>query len=154
MEVQYIFRPQAINRVNQSQLDKVMATLAELGYRIFTLDGKNIHDKLSYLAQAAQDLPQPPDLVSRNNWDAFNDSLWFGLHELLDNRVAFVWTDAQDMMHGDQKDFLIAVDILEELSGNVAHTEHRFSHPMDLRTFLFGEGDEFPVDVPGVTCRA
>ena len=154
MEVQYILRPQAINRVNQSQLDKVMAILAKLEYRVFTLDGKNVHDKLSYIAKAVCDLPHPEGMFAHNNWDAYNDDAWGGLHELPDTRVAFVWTDAHVMLRGNKEDFLVAVDILEKLSRNVAHTEHGFSHPMDLRTFLFGEGDEFPVDVPGVTCRA
>ncbi|WP_125205931.1 hypothetical protein [Capsulimonas corticalis] len=75
--------------------------LEQRGYCIFELDGRCVHDKSSFLAQAAVDLPQPIELISLNKWDAFQDSIYMNLLDIKEPNVAIIWNDAQEMLkHG------------------------------------------------------
>lgn len=137
------FRPRLTNCVNQANFDKLMSDLHEHGYRIVVLNGATVQDKLSFLRQAGTDLPQPAELIAKDNWDAFSDSLWCGLYEFPDTKVAIVWTHAQNMVNGNLEDFLVAVSSLADVGIEVANTEHGFPHPMSLVIFLVGEGVNF-----------
>ena len=122
-----------------------MSDLRNRDYRIFDLDGGEIHDKNSFFLQAAKDLPQPHGLIAENNWDALSDNLWWSLSEITETQVAIVWSNAHRMLNGGLPDLLVAVSCFEQLAKSVATTEHGFSHPVTLHIFLVGEGDNFPV---------
>jgi hypothetical protein len=133
-----------INFVNQSNIEHLRSELHNRGYRIFELDGKNVCDKKSFLMQAATDLPQPPELIAYDNWDAFNDNLWISLSEISETKVAFVWNDAQMMLIRGLPVLVDALDIFQSLSRQVAQAVHGFPRPVNLTIFLVGTGDNFP----------
>jgi len=133
-----------INFVNQSNIEHLRSELHNRGYRIFELDGKNVCDKKSFLMQAATDLPQPPELIAYDNWDAFNDNLGFSLSQSNEIKVAFVWSDAQMMLKGGLPALVVALDIFMSLSRDLAHGGHGFPTSINLTIFLVGVGDNFP----------
>jgi hypothetical protein len=130
--------------VNQKCLDALKCLLAENGFRIFELDGASIGDKISLFVKAGEHLPHENGLIARNSWDALIDTLWGGLAELNAERVAFIWTHAEKMLEHSLTDMLIANDCFQHLASEVATTEHGFPHPMLLKIFLVGVGENFP----------
>jgi Barstar (barnase inhibitor) len=117
--------------------------LRDAGITILELDGSEVRDKRSLLRQAERDLPFPPDLPPRG-WDGFVDGLWAGLADRDDTAAAIVWTDAQRMLEGALADLLVATRLFATLASQVGTTERGFPRELDLRTFLVGEGPNFP----------
>lgn len=132
-----------VNLVNQKSLDDLKCFLHQNDFRIFELDGETVKDKASFFTKAGEQLPHEPGLVAQSSWDAMVDTIGGGLAKLGDKRVAFVWTKAEKMIERGLPDLLIAVDCFQQLSSDVATTKHGFPHPMLLRIFLVGEGDNF-----------
>jgi Barstar (barnase inhibitor) len=122
-----------INVVAATDLDRLVAALADEGYVAIVLDGSNITDKASLLAQADIDLPRPDDLHP-HNWDALADTLWNGLVDAAADQLAIVWTGAHHLARSDLQDFLTAVDILARTARDV---------PKAVLIFLVGDGPEF-----------
>lgn len=118
-------------------------TLRDEGYAVLRLDGADIHDQESLLRQAERDLPFPPDLPPRG-WDGFLAGLWNGLAGLDSAEVAIVWTDADRMLEGGLEDLLVAARLFGSLASQVGTTERGFPRETVLRTFLVGEGRNFP----------
>ena len=123
-----------VNCVAQVDLLKLEEVLHGAGFHVIGLDGKLVRDKASFLAQAEVDLPQVAGMRP-GNWDALADYVWNGLHELGEEQVALLWTDADQTVHGDLQDFL---DVLQVLTGVAAGIQ-----PTTFLIFLLGDGPEF-----------
>ncbi len=74
--------------------------LALGGFQIIHLDGEEIVDRETFFARARRDLPLNPPEV-RWSWDALSDSLWNGIGELGEGRVAVVWSHADELLAHD-----------------------------------------------------
>jgi hypothetical protein len=107
-------------------------------------DGSSVYDKRSFLKQAAMDLPQPPELISNDNWDALLDNLGACLSEIEETRVAIVWTAAETMLIRGLPDLLVAASCFEFLAKVVSTTAYGAPHGVALHVFLVGTGDNFP----------
>lgn len=124
-------------------MDDLRTVLEDRQYLLFELDGAFVTDKLSFLRQAAVDLPQPPDLVVQNNWDSLIDSVWWGLASLDHTRFAIIRTNAQNML-SSLGDLLTALACLTDVAQSITTTEHGFPRPSELIIFLAGQGANFP----------
>lgn len=129
--------------VQQSDLAALETALDAWGFERYRLDGSEVTDQPSFMAQAAVSLPLPEGATLRG-WDGFADHLWGGLYDVEAERVAILWTDAHVLLQHDLQSFLVAVESLAGVARQVASTAGGFSHPMRLHLFLVGEGPGFP----------
>lgn len=132
-----------VNCINSESLERLRQFLRQNNWRVFEIDGSDIEDKPSLLAKVADHLPHEPDLIARDSWDAWVDTLWGGLAGLNEERVAFVWTHAERMLVRGLPDLLTAVECIQNLASDVSTADYGFPRPMLLRLFLVGEGDNF-----------
>ncbi|MGH3901191.1 MAG: hypothetical protein ACRDTA_23665 [Pseudonocardiaceae bacterium] len=77
------------------------------------------------------------------NWDALADYLWNGRYDLGHEQVALVWTDADQIVHGDLQDFLDGLRVLTGVADSVRQGASGSSPPITLLIFLVGDGPEF-----------
>jgi len=133
------------NCIAQSQAEVLRAELDKRQYTVLELHGEFVYDKISFLRQAATDLPQPPDLISRDNWDAFADSLWWGLAALDGTKFAIIWTNAQNILRSGLGDLLIALSCFTDIANSIRNAEHGFPRPSEVIVFLLGDGPNFPI---------
>jgi hypothetical protein len=132
-----------VTLVNQASQESLLQTLETWGERVFVLDGSNVHDGETFLAQAAHDLP----LTQRAHyhWAGFPDDLWGWLLKVEDQDVSLVWSHADRMLDGGLADLLLAVECVSGVARQVYDpTESGFPREMSLRLFLLGEGANFP----------
>jgi hypothetical protein len=127
--------------VAQVDLAQLEEALAGYGFAVIGLDGKLVRDKATLLAQAEADLP-PVEGMRPGNWDALADYLGNGLAELGEERVALVWTDADQIVQGDLQDLLDGLRVLTGVADAVRAGEG-LPHPIDLMIFLVGDGPGF-----------
>ena len=132
-----------VNWVSQSSLKSSRRFLEQNGFRVFELDGQNVRDAQSFFDESLKLFPFDPPLSGRLHWDAFQDSLWGGLADLGERHVAIVWTKAERMFESGLPDLFIVVDIIQNIASEIGTTEYGLSRPIDLVTFLVGEGDNF-----------
>jgi Barstar (barnase inhibitor) len=131
-----------VNCVAQADLVPLRDALDGGGFAVLTLDGKPVRDKESLLAQAEIDLP-PVEGMRPVNWDALADYLWNVLAELHAEQVALVWTDADQIVHGDLQDLLDALRVFAGVADGVQDGTGGFPRPTTFLIFLVGEGPEF-----------
>lgn len=130
-----------VNCIAAADRDDLASRLAAYGFVSITLYGARVHDKESFLGQAAIDLPCGD--LQPHNWDALADVGWNVLYDLQADRVALVWTDAQNMVNGDLQDFLDAVRVLTDVSRSVLQGSGGFPRRTAFLLFLVGEGPQF-----------
>jgi hypothetical protein len=132
----------AINCFASADREGVLSLLEGRGAAVLELHGELVHDKASFLAQAAIDLPLVDDL-SPHNWDAFADVLWNVLYGLDREEVALVWSAAHVLLHTDLQDFLDAVHITSNIARDVIDASGGFPRSTTLFLVLLGDGAEF-----------
>jgi hypothetical protein len=130
-----------VNCVAQVDLARLREVLRRHGFAVIDLDGKAVRDKATLLAQAEFDLP-PVEGMRPGNWDALADYLWNGLYESGEERVALVWTDADQIVHGDLQDLLDGLRVLTSVADSIREGVS-FPQRTTLLIFLVGEGPEF-----------
>jgi hypothetical protein len=134
---------QTINCIKHESLNQLKTDLHQKNYRLFELNGEEIHDTGSLFQQIAASFPQDPPLSGNCNWDALTDSLFGGLDQLGEARVAFIWTHSDNMLHSGLDDLLTAVICFDQVASLVATTEASLSEPVNLLVFLIGKGANF-----------
>lgn len=132
-----------INCVNSSSLQSLDRFLRESGFTVFELNGKQVEDAQSFFAESIKILPQDPQLNGNINWDAFTDSLWGGLANLGQDRVAIIWTNADRMLEHGLQDLLVASGCFEHIASTMATTKYGLARPVQLLVVLVGEGNNF-----------
>lgn len=136
-------RLRVVNCINQESLPGLRQFLARHDFHVIELDGVGVVDGATFLARAAEVLPLDPPLASRDNWDAFSDSVWGGLEQLAKERVALIWTSVEEMLKRGLQDLLISVTCLQQVAAEVATARYGISHPVVFVVFLAGKGDNF-----------
>jgi hypothetical protein len=136
------------NFINQGSLDTLRRLLKEQGFTTFEIPGEKIEDDQTFFTEGARVLPQDPPLYGSVNWDAFKDSIWGGLAELGEARVAFIWTDVQRMLEHGLEALLEANVCFADIAWEVATKKYGIPQPVNLLIFLVGEGDNFKVFEP------
>jgi hypothetical protein len=105
------------------------------GWKVFVLpDG--IKSKLSFFRAVAAIMPLDPPLVGisegRYSWDALDDSLWEGLHELPERQIAILWPDAARLAARDPETHRDALDVLDHVSRLLADDEATIGTPKQV----------------------
>lgn len=136
-------RLRSVNFVDEVYLSELKDNLHQQGYFIYEINGKEIIDAQSFFLEIKTKLPQDPALSGKVHWDAFIDSVWAGLEELGKNKVAFIWTHAENMLKQGLPDLILAVECLKNLSSDLSDAKTGIPNPTHLITFLVGKGDNF-----------
>jgi hypothetical protein len=131
-----------VNCIAQVDLAHLQELLHRRGFLIINLNGKLVRDKATLLAQAEADLP-PVAGMRPGNWDALADYLWNGLHDLDHDQVALLWTDADQIVHGDLQDFLDGLRVFTSVADSVRDGAAGSPRSTTLLIFLVGDGPEF-----------
>lgn len=141
--IENIIKLSILNFINEDSLEFIGKKLKEDGFYILQLDGENIKDATSFFKKVVEVFPQDPPLSGKCNWDAFTDSLWGGLDELSEEKVAFIWTKVENMFEYGIPDLFMALDCFVELARSVSNYETGISKPIKLIIFLIGKGKNF-----------
>jgi hypothetical protein len=102
-----------------NNLEATENQLRQDGWRVFRL-AENIADREGFFASVRKTLPLDPPIISDWCWDALSDSLWEGLLELTDKRIAIVWPGASSLNSQDPEVFWHASSILSSVSASLA----------------------------------
>jgi hypothetical protein len=119
-----------------SELPIAIAELRSGGVRIFELpDG--IDSKASFFDAVCAVLPlNPPLMRMRDSWDALSDSVWGGLADVDESRLAIVWADCARLADAGAHAFRIATEILASLPGDLANPEFNVGVSKDVTVVL------------------
>jgi hypothetical protein len=99
-------------------------------YRVLTLPA-NIVDKKTFFAAARAILPLVPTLAE-DKWDALDDSLFEGLLELPEDRVAILWSGAKDMRAREPNAFSAAIQVLENVARSLLDGAYTLGPPKSV----------------------
>ena len=127
----------------QSRDSEIITALPERGYTVYQLS--DAVDYKSFFSSGARVFPLDPPIGELTSWDAFSDSLWYGLNNSGHRRIAICWTDAGVMLQNDPAQFDVATQCLADVADQL-HSDPE-SHVERLIILLFGDGPAFN-DVP------
>ncbi|MCA8272688.1 barstar family protein [Burkholderia sp. AU30280] len=74
-----------------------------------------IASKDQFYDAICRECPLDPPLNSNRSWDALADSMWSGLDELEDEKIAIFWPNSELMKTAEPDAFAIATNILADL---------------------------------------
>jgi len=136
----------AVTLVNRNSWNDLEASLHGWQFRLLMMDGTAVTDAATLCQVANRALPHPlGDPIC--DWNSLEDGLWQGLAGMAERgecRVGICWMQAHTMLQGGLPDLLLAIDCFRGLAAQVTTSEQGFPRPMALRTFLVGEGPNFP----------
>lgn len=136
---------QVVTYLDAQDLAGLEQALEREGFYVVAIDGTRITDKDSLFLEVEQAF----DLGAhkpRLKWAALSDQLWSNLVEGEQERVAVVWSGAEQTRDAGREDFATVVEVLRDLAAQVRDLEHDdgSTRSIDLRLFLAGTGDGFP----------
>lgn len=78
-------------------------------------------------------VPLDPKISRDGSWDALEDSLWEGLHSrVTETKIAILWPSASLMRESAPTDFMIASEILRELTVTLSDEQFTAGRPKQL----------------------
>ena len=113
---------------NVAKASVLVEDLRARGFLVFSLPS-GIVDKSSFFDAIRSCLPLDPPVVSNRSWDALSDSLWEGLSELAENRIAIVWPTEEVAAAEDMK---IAMGVLDQVARLLADPVATVGKPKEL----------------------
>jgi hypothetical protein len=84
--------------------------LRSSGWRVYVLPA-DIDARDSFFDAIRAQFPLDPPLTTNRSWDALSDSLFEGLSQLADNRIAIIWP----RLPAETDDMTIALSILDDV---------------------------------------
>lgn len=123
-----------LHRVSGSDVEQSRRELADAGWRVFVLP-EGISDRTTFFLGVRAVLPLDPPLVGNDHWDALSDSLWSGLHDLADKRIAIIWPAAL-MASRNAESFEIATRVLADVSEALADPEATVGNVKELSVVI------------------
>ena len=111
-------------------LAAMRAGLEAARYRVLMLPA-NIVDKASFFAAARTTLPLVPTLAE-DKWDLLDDSLFEGLLELPEDRVAILWSGAKEMRAREPDAFSAAIQVLENVARSLLDGAYTLGPPKSV----------------------
>lgn len=96
---------------------------------------QELHPPISFTMRFAVIAPLAPPLHSNRSWDALADSLWSGLDELEDEKIAIFWPNSDRMKKAESDAFAIATNILTDLCASLADQNRTTSRTKALVVF-------------------
>lgn len=130
--------------VDASEQNRLIDKLNELDVVYFVIDGSNISGADSFYTEAASILPLDPPLTgTKRNWDAFVDSLWEGLANLEQSKVAIIWTNADQIANAALSQLIEICIVMNDVIKSVSQESTGISIPVNLALILMGNGESF-----------
>lgn len=78
-------------------------------------------------------VPLDPKIRANGNWDALEDALWEGLYSLvIETKIAILWPSASLMKESAPADFMIASEILRELTATLSDEQFTVGKPKQV----------------------
>lgn len=123
-----------IHQTRTADAQALLRAWADSGVRVFEVDTGVATEKTELIQCFAQVLPMDPP-VSGRSWDAFDDSLWEGIFQLKETRVAIAlrgecWANQP---HGDAQTTL---DVLQHVVELLEDEKATIGKPTKLRILL------------------
>lgn len=126
----------------EDQISDVRSALTAAEFKVYRLSG--ITSVEDFFLHVRDDLPMAPPISGQVHWDAFSDSLWGGLDETGDERIAIFWENADQLLMKDSESFQIAIEIFSHVASSLANPQFNADKLPLLKIFMFGAGSEFP----------
>ncbi|MFE1558135.1 hypothetical protein ACFW6V_24570 [Streptomyces sp. NPDC058734] len=123
-----------IHQARASEVEPLLSAWAGSGVRVFDVDTGDVVEQTAIILSLARVLPMEPPTCGQS-WEAFGDSLWEGIFQLEEPRVAIVlrgehWTNQP---YGAVQDVLDVLQHVVEVLGDEKATVGR---PTKLRVLL------------------
>ena len=119
----------------EERLDALHRQLVKEEFCVFRLE--SISSRADFVRVIKEHLPLNPPIVL-GVWEAINDSLFNGIADLSERKIAIVWKDAHKLMDAEDEEFAIAINVLisvvEDLKRECEKT---------LRVYLVDDGKYF-----------
>jgi hypothetical protein len=120
-----------VHDLTGSDVATLAGELREAGRKVFILP-LGIADRESFFRGVRQAVPLDPPVLSDSNWDALSDSIWNGLDSLDESRVAIVWPESQTMAQVAPDDYVVAQEILANITKSLASAKATVGRPKDV----------------------
>ncbi len=133
--------PRLFGRINcepSASLPDLVNALADAGYVVVRLDGAGVIDAATFLARMQRDIPGPDDEAAGTLDDA-SDWMSLAFADRSEQRIAVVWTDADQLLRASLVTLFSAVKAFADL----AHVSGMFSVPKSIIVCLVGDGEMF-----------
>ena len=101
------------------------------GYSIYQMP-PGINDRASFYDAVRATFSLDPPVVGYASWDGLSDSLWEGLMNLSETRIAIFWPDAHSMFQDARRDFETALLVLGDVSEQLNDPVGTVGNPKEL----------------------
>ena len=127
-----------LKRASSTDVRNSQVQFERRGWRVFVLpDG--IDSKRSFFDAVTATLPLDPPLArARDVWEALDDSLWQGLHDLPDDQVAVLWPDAGILAEADPDAYEVVLGIFTALSRGLMDSAYIADGPETTLAVVIG----------------
>ncbi|MCX7748961.1 MAG: barstar family protein [Clostridia bacterium] len=132
-----------INLINENNLNELLIDLSSQDFEVLEIDGDCIYDSKTFFKAVKDSLPFDPPISGKVNWDAFSDSLWEGIMNLENQKVAIVWTKAENMLNYGLGGLIDAIRALTDVSTSLYNDAENDKERVTLTIFLIGKGNNF-----------
>jgi hypothetical protein len=115
--------------------DSVAEELRSLGWHVYALPPA-MTDGWAFIRAVKSTIPLDPPLLSDDNWNALSDSLWDGLYESGNDRIAIVWPGSQAMADWDLDSYENARAVLSLAAETLSDPKATVGRPKMLMIVL------------------
>lgn len=116
-----------INCIAENKKEHFVKVAQEDGFTIIEIDNEIAPSLPIFYKELISILPIGIPLSGSVHWDAFLDSVWEGITEQENKKIALIWNNAQVMLNEKLIDFLMVIDVLTQLSRTLTSEEPKFN---------------------------
>ncbi len=135
-----------LNTISYFDIDDfeiVISQIQDMGYKIYYINGKETTTIEELFLWIKNEFPLDPPLSGNVNFDAFVDSLWGGLDNKNDEKVAIVWKYTNELIKRDKYRFEKFLECIKEVAKTLTVEEYGINKPVILKMLLFDNGELF-----------
>lgn len=137
MDIQSFELPPFLHTFKPEEYQELSLSLKEAGYEILEINGQAIDSAATFLAQAKENLPLDPPLISKEmHWDAFSDSLFEGITNLPAKNIALIWHKTSNFAKHNQIDYEKTIAELAFVAETAANQEYADNQVKKFLVFL------------------
>ncbi|MEV6584141.1 hypothetical protein AB0M92_39160 [Streptomyces sp. NPDC051582] len=125
-----------IHGMRAADAGSLLGAWADSGVRVFEVETGGATEKAEIIQAFARVVPTEP-LASGRSWEGFSDSLWEGLYQLEDTRVAIALSGDQ-WTHRPHGDVQTALDVLQDVVTLLQDEQATVGRPTDVCVLLVG----------------
>ncbi|MEX0717791.1 MAG: barstar family protein [Planctomycetaceae bacterium] len=136
------YQPEFVRFDRSAKADATIRTLKDDGFTVFVIDG--IDSPEAFFTYVKDNLPMDPPLSGDVNWNAFADSLWYGLDATQETHVSICWLNADQMVEARPQHFWLAIQCLDDVARNFSEDwDDPDGRHVIVRIWVFGDGALF-----------